>query len=120
MPWEVEYSDQFGAWYERRLDDRTQEKVDRAVGLLAEQGPGLGRPVVGEISGSRIHNLKELRIGASIRVLFAFDQRRVAYLILGGDKAGIWTNWYPDAIAEAERLWDEYQGELKAEGLLGA
>lgn len=117
MTWDVEYSDEFGWWYERQLGEIEQEAVDRAVGALIEHGPSLGRPIVGEVAGSRIHNLKELRV-RSIRILFAFDPRRTAYLILGGDKRGEWKDWYPEAIADAERLWDEYIEELTREGVL--
>jgi hypothetical protein len=117
MTWDVEYSDEFGWWYERQLTEVQQEGVDRAVEALIEHGPALGRPVVGEVLGSRIPHLKELRVG-TIRVLFAFDPRRTAYLILGGNKAGEWNEWYPGAISEAERLWDEYLAELRQEGVL--
>ena len=40
--------------------------------------------------------MKELRVqhqGKPYRILFAFDPRRAAYLILGGDKTGE-ANWY--------------------------
>ena len=40
--------------------------------------------------------MKELRVqhqGKPYRILFAFDPRRSAYLILGGDKTGD-ANWY--------------------------
>jgi len=80
----------------------------------------LGRPIVGEITGSRLHNLKELRPPAtSIRILFLFDPRRNAILLLGADKAEYgWKEWYGTAIPEAERIYDEYLNELRKEGLL--
>ena len=79
-----------------------------------------GRPIVGEIAGSRIHNLKELRPpSTSIRVLFVFDPRRAAILLVAGDKAEHgWKAWYVEAIPEAERLYAEYLEELRKEGLL--
>ena len=53
----------------------------------------------------------------SLRVLFMFDPRRAAILLLGGDKAEAgWKAWYADAIAEAERLYDEHLTELRKEG----
>ena len=96
MPWEVEYTDQFGGWWEG-LSVEQQEALDDRVMLLAEVGPGLGRPVVDTITGSRHANMKELRAsqGGALRVLFAFDPRRHAILLLGGDKSGQWNEWVP-------------------------
>ena len=58
------------------------------------------------ITGSRLHNLKELRPGSAgkteIRILFIFDPQRRAVLLVAGGKAGSWTRWYRDAIKLAE------------------
>lgn len=72
--------------------------IDARVDELAEKGPMLRRPIVGEISGSRIHNMKELRASsgpAQLRVLFVFDPARTAILLLGGNKAegSAWNSW---------------------------
>src|SRR5690349_11858811 len=86
-PWQVEVTDEFRAWYET-LSDEDESKVAVAVTRLEEHGPALGRPTADTITGSRLANLKELRPPAStIRILFAFDPRRTAILLLGGDKA---------------------------------
>jgi len=50
--------------------------------------------------------------------LFAFDPRRTAILLPGGDKTGEWQAWYEVAIPRADALFDEYLEELKREGLL--
>jgi hypothetical protein len=115
--WEVWVTDEFEEWYDLLAQD-DQEKIRAAVALLAEQGPNLKRPAVGEVAGSTIHNLKELIPSASpIRILFCFDPRRSAILLTGGDKSQHgWQDWYPDAIAEAERLYGEYIDRLKKEG----
>ena len=84
---------------------------------LEERGPGLGRPLVGEIVGSRHGQLKELRIG-TVRILFRFDPRRVAILLIGGDKRGEWKAWYRTAIPVADDLYDAYASDLQKEGLL--
>lgn len=80
----------------------------------------LGRPVVGEISGSLVPHLKELRAskGGALRVLFTFDPLRTAILLVGGDKTGQWNVWYRQPIPEAEALYDEHLEELRREGLL--
>jgi hypothetical protein len=76
------------------------------VELLGERGPALGRPAAGLISGSALHNLKELRPRSAgrteIRILFVFDPQRQAILLVTGDKAGHRTRWYRDAIKLAE------------------
>ncbi len=65
--------------------------------------------------------MKELRprgAAKNLRVLFIFDPRREAILLTGGDKSGNWDAWYAEAIPEAERLYEEYLGYLRAEGTL--
>jgi hypothetical protein len=59
--WEVEYTDEFRFWWEALTVDQ-QVAVTARVELLEQHGPSLGRPTVGEIEGSRIGNLKELRV----------------------------------------------------------
>jgi hypothetical protein len=116
MPWPVEVTDEFESWY-LGLAETDREAVNAAVDTLEERGPGLGRPLVGEIVGSRNGQLKELRIG-SIRILFRFDPRRLAILLIGGDKRGNWRAWYRIAISVADDLYDAYLAELQKEGLL--
>ncbi len=115
--WEIEGTHQFQDWF-NDLDETDTARVIAAIDQLEQDGPRLGRPLVGEIDGSRIHNLKELRPTKGIRILFVFDPRRTAILLLGADKAEHgWKAWYPEAIAEAERLYDTYLTELREEGL---
>lgn len=82
--------------------------------LLAE------RPVVGEIETSRHPNMKELRVsqGGALRVLFVFDPRRHAILLLGGDKSGQWEDWYKVAVPKADDLYDTHLQELRDERFL--
>ena len=117
--WEVEYTDEFGEWWDG-LTPEQQEALHDRVMLLAEVGPSLRRPVVGEITSSRHANMKELRVskGGALRVLFAFDPRRHAILLLGGDKSGQWREWHNWAIPRADELYDTHLEELRAEGLL--
>ncbi|MCQ3808556.1 MAG: type II toxin-antitoxin system RelE/ParE family toxin [Acidimicrobiaceae bacterium] len=80
----------------------------------------LGRPVVDRISGSRHHNMKELRASedGALRVLVAFNPRPQAILLLGGDKSGQWAEWYEWSILAADNLYDDYLDELREEGLI--
>lgn len=115
MPWEIEYTDEFEAWWDS-LDVDEQERVAVAVRVLEQLGPGLGRPWVDTLEGSRHPNMKELRPrGGHLRVLFAFDPRRTALLLIGGDKAGLWTAWYEVAIPAADQLYDAHLTELRRE-----
>lgn len=118
MAWEVEGTDEFRSWY-WSLDRQEQEVVNAAVELLVRDGPALGRPYADRIESSRHHNLKELRPPTGdIRVLFAFDPRRTAILLLGGDKSALWNQWYRLNVPIADRLYDEYLATLLREGLL--
>ena len=92
--WHVEYTDEFWLWWLGLTEDQ-REALDDRVTLLAEKGPNLKRPVVGGIRASRHPNMKELRVseGGSLRVLFAFDPRRRAILLLVGCKSGRWNAW---------------------------
>lgn len=113
LNWEIETSDEFVAWYESLNEDEA-ESVNFSVDLLERAGPLLGRPHIDTIKGSRIPNLKELRVqhqGSPIRVLFAFDPRRVAYLILGGDKTGD-DRWYKVFIPLAEKIYEKHLMEI--------
>ncbi len=117
--WEVEHTNEFEEWW-RDLTEQQQEALDERVMLLAEHGPILKRPVVGEIGSSRHPNMKELRVSkaGTLRVLFAFDPRRHAILLLGGDKSGQWAEWYQWAIPQADDLYNTHLQELRDEGLL--
>lgn len=85
------WSSRFEAWWTGRLTVAEQDAVARAVEVLQERGPGLGRPLVDTVTGSRHANMKELcPPGKTIRILFAFDERRSAILLLGGDKRDRW------------------------------
>lgn len=58
MACEVEYSDEFGAWWASLTDDE-QDSVDYAVSLLEEFGTDLKRPYVDTIHGSIFANMRE-------------------------------------------------------------
>jgi hypothetical protein len=52
---------------------------------------------------------------SEIRVLFAFDPRRQAVLLVAGDKAGQWAAWYKRAIRLAGDRLDEHIERLRKE-----
>ncbi|MDE0060420.1 MAG: type II toxin-antitoxin system RelE/ParE family toxin [Defluviicoccus sp.] len=119
MSWDVEYTNEFGDWWDQ-LDGSEQEDVTATVELLTEQGPALGFPHSSGVAGSRHGRMRELRIqsgGRPIRVFYAFDPRRTAILLIGGDKTGD-DRFYRRLVRLADRLYDEYLRELKEEGLI--
>jgi len=121
VAYDVEFTDEFGMWW-ATLTEEQQDDLRARVDLLAEAGPSLRRPVVGEIVGSTFDpQMKELICnsgGAALRVLFVFDPNRTAILLLGGDKSGQWRAWYRQAIPTADSLYRTYLDELHHEGLL--
>jgi hypothetical protein len=117
MGWEVEYTDEFEGWWEK-LDAKEQASVSASVDLLGLLGPGLRFPHSSDIKGSRMGNLRELRVqhaGRPIRVLYAFDPRRCALLLIGGDKTGQ-NRWYDKHVPLAEKLYDDHLETLRKEG----
>lgn len=64
--------------------------------------------------------MRELRVqsgGDPLRGFYAFDPRRTAILLIGGDKTGD-DRFYEKMVPIADRLYDEYLVELKNEGLI--
>lgn len=114
MAFTIVYTDSCYEWL-HDLPARDWTRRLARVDLIAEQGPGLGRPVVETIKGSRHANMKELRSG-TIRVLFAFDPIRQAVLLIGGDKVDRWEAWYRENIPIADELYDEWLIDLKKDG----
>jgi hypothetical protein len=121
MAWTVEFTDEFNDWWET-LSAEEQIEMDAKVQLLEDLGPVLPRPQSDVIGTSRHANMKELR-GKVIdelnrehvlRTLYAFDPRRVAILLLGGDKAGD-ESWYEHFVPIADDLYDEHLETLKKE-----
>ncbi len=90
MAWSVVFCDEFDADFQEMAEGLQDELLAHAL-LLQEFGPNLGRPTVDTLNGSKFPNMKELRFnweGEVWRVAFAFDPKRQAILLAGGDKAG--------------------------------
>jgi len=101
MEWEVLLAPEFDAWLLKQ-ERGVRVAIAAHAGLLKEFGPALGRPQVDTLKGSKLAHLKELRIqyqGAPWRVLFVFDPKRRAILLVGGiNKAS------PDGIKQPSPL----------------
>ncbi len=117
--WIVEYTDEFGEWW-KYLSESQQDDTTTVIELLEEDGPDLRFPRSSGIEGSKHKHMRELRVQSSgnpIRVFYAFDPKRVAILLIGGDKAGN-NRFYEVYIPIADRLYDEHIKQLYAEGLV--
>jgi hypothetical protein len=93
-------------------DEDDYALVIAALEILQSAGPMLGRPLVDTLVGSRHKDMKDLRPGSrgrsEVRILFAFDPRRRAILLVAGDKAGNWRRWYTKNIPVADDLFDDH------------
>lgn len=114
--WEVDL-ELIEPWLDQQ-DEATVARILEALRLLKQNGPMQGRPLVGTLRHARMKNLKELRPASpgttEVRILFAFDPRRKAIMLLAGDKSkgksgkAKWTGWYKEAIPKAEKLYEEH------------
>lgn len=109
MSWEVEFTDEFASWWDD-LDEAEQDSVHQCVGLLEARGPTLPFPFSSGINGSKHGNMRELRVqhrGEPYRVFYAFDPRRSAILLIGGNKTGD-DQFYERMVPLADRIYDEH------------
>lgn len=114
MAWDVEYTDEFEAWW-IDLDEGEQIDIDAVVGILEEKGPHLPYPYSSDVRGTRYGSIRELRIqhkGKPYRILYAFDPRRTAILLIGGKKAG-GQRWYEKYVPLAEKIYEKHLKTLK-------
>jgi len=119
VAWDIEATDEFQAWW-ATLSDAEHEAISVGITVLEEKGPALGRPRVDTLAKDSKHpNMKELRVqsaGKPFRICFAFDPRQTGILLIGGIKSG--KRWTAKMVALADKIYDAYLAELKAEGLL--
>jgi len=114
--WEVEYTDEFWEWWET-LNEAEQDAVAFSVQLLQSEGPSLKFPHSSDVRQSRHRSMRELRSqceGRPLRTFYAFDPRRTAILLIGGDKTGD-DRFYNAMVPVADRIYDEYLREIQGE-----
>ena len=111
MPWIVANHEEFEPEFDALAID-VQDELLAMTALLEVFGPGLGRPHVDALAGSRHANMKELRFSAAggvWRVAFAFDPARQAILLVAGDKSGVaQRRFYRGLIARADRRFAKH------------
>lgn len=111
--WNVVTTPEFTEWFDE-IDQEAQVDLREKVRVLESFGPRLGRPLVDTIKESRHTNMKELRVqsnGRPFRVFFAFDPKRNAVLLIGGDKTGD-KRFYKKIVPKADAIFDEYLEDL--------
>jgi hypothetical protein len=112
MRWQTERTDAFEEWWET-LTELERNEVTTSIEILEESGPPTGRPTVDSVKGSKHPNMKELRATRTVRVFFAFDPRRVAILLIGGDKAGRTKRFYRQMVAKADKTYDAHLRRIR-------
>lgn len=114
--WEVHFHADFDPEYEE-LDEAVQDELLAHLKLLETFGPQLGRPRVDTLNGSQHANMKELRFDASggvWRFAFAFDPKRRAIVLCGGDKSGgSEKKFYRELIRKADARFNAHVARLK-------
>jgi len=109
MEWNVIFDPEFRIWFYQQ-EQGFQDETFAVIKILEESGPMLGRPRVDTLKGSSFANMKELRVqylGEPWRILFAFDPKRQAILLVGGNKTGN-NRWYKENIPIADKRYEEY------------
>jgi len=112
--WEVEYTDEFEEWW-KTLSEAEQNRVAFSVNLLRQTGPSLPFPHSTRVEQSRHGSMRELRSqceGRPLRTFYAFDPRRTAILLIGGDKTGD-DRFYDVMVPIADRIYDNYLKEIR-------
>ncbi len=109
--WSIVETEEYADWF-TGLDSNAQDDIRAKVGVLRLVGPSLGRPQVDSVKGSQFSNMKELRVKSKrrpFRIFFAFDPKRQAVLLIGGNKAGAGDKtFYKTMIPIADKLFSEY------------
>ena len=117
MECEVLFTGQFELWWSS-LSPEEQESVAHDVEILRLLGVDLRFPKSSGVVSSRHKHMRELRIqhqGRPFRILYAFDPKRAAILLVGGDKTGN-DRWYEIFVPIADLLYDEHLADIEAEG----
>jgi hypothetical protein len=116
MTWIVTFCDEFELEYEA-LNQAVQDELLAQLKVLEKFGPSLGRPQVDTLKGSKHANMKELRFRADQgvwRVAFAFDPKRAAIVLVGGDKTGgSQRRFYEHLIRNADKRFDRHLASLE-------
>ena len=112
VPWTVEVTDQFEAWWDS-LDEDEKVSIDGMIRVLEAHGPSLGPPFTGTGASARHPQLRELRVphrAGAICVLYASDEQRSTMVLLLGSalEAGSEGLCTPEQVREADLIYAAY------------
>ena len=111
MAWEVIFYADFESEFDE-LSEPVQDECLAHLKLLEQFGPALGRPHVDTLKDSAHPNMKELRFNADNgvwRLVFAFDPKRQAILLVCADKSGgSQKRFYKDLIRKADKRFETH------------
>ncbi|KKP38400.1 MAG: hypothetical protein UR30_C0019G0015 [Candidatus Peregrinibacteria bacterium GW2011_GWC2_33_13] len=116
MEYKIIYSNVYGIWW-NSLSEAEQIDLRAIVKMLKTFGIDLGYPYSSKINHSplKTKHMRELRTkhkGKPYRILYAFDPKQQAVLLLGGDKTGD-KRWYVKNVPEADNIYQQYLITLK-------
>lgn len=93
------------------------EEISAVVEVLEASGVTLGFPYSSKVNASDYDHMRELRVqhkGDPYRILYAFDPRRMAILLIGGNKTGD-DRWHKKYVPVADKLYRKHLEELDQE-----
>jgi hypothetical protein len=109
--WRIEFHEEFEAEYDE-LGEEVQDELLAHLKLLEKFGSQLGRPMPTHSKAQHLPNMKELKFSAKDgvwRFAFAFDPKRQAIILCGGDKSGGGERrFYRDLIQKADRRFSAH------------
>ena len=112
--WQVQLTEPFEEWLLQQ-GNSLRKRIAAALLNLQHYGPLLPRPYADTVSGSRFHNMKELRMqhaGHPIRAFYAFDTQRKAIVLCAGDKTGD-KHFYQRMIVSADEIFSCHLADLE-------
>jgi len=116
-PWKIQFKTECRQWF-KSLSEDDREHLSNIFELLREHGPDLGRPYVDRIKRSSFNQMKEIRTNQGIRILFIFDTRRTATMLVGGNKSERedttpnWSCWYAKNIPRNDKIYINHMIEI--------
>lgn len=116
MPWTVVFHPDFEPEF-AAMPLRVRVAVAQVLTVLQERGPQLGRPLVDTLSDSDFPNMKEVRVtvpDGEWRIAFAFDVKRQAVVLCGGNKSGVAKRvFYKTLIKKADDRFNAWRKAQK-------
>lgn len=116
MPYKINFAEPFKEWWDT-LERDLKKALLKQIGFLEHYGPHLSRPYADTLHDTTIANLKELRLkyqNQPYRIIYAFDPKREALLLIGGNKASS-KRWYKQMIPKAEAIFNAHLQALREE-----